>query len=362
MDQVIKIKRSAIQGSIPTSLEEGEIAINTEDKYIYASNGTSVVRLYGNATPQSDGLLSSVDKIKLDKIDTSGDGSAFLSNSGEYKSIVSSLVLDYTTDLKNFSGTVEESVITNLQDAILGKLPIYITLNGTIQYQAFATETDSEIILSIDSSSPESITSILATIELQGRTITAEVTTKTLEHPIILLNYTDDLKNGKLNETVDPGVSQKLENAISGGWACVVKSGTSDILCNLQKVGDVVIIVMESITKIDTEYFAATTMIGVNTSINTITYSDSGGLYLVDKDKVLLKDNTTEYTPTSNYNPGTKKYVDDSIGNLITSIGLDSLGQYTPPTDLEGKNMSEVIEWLVDKVKELEDALTVKTL
>lgn len=315
MDQIIRIKRSYIRGSVPASLEEGEIAINIADKYIYASDDTGIIRLYSNATQTNDGLLSSVDKTKLDKIITSGNGDSFLSNSGEYKSIVSSLVLDYAEDLKNFSGIVEENVIQNIQEAIEGKIPIYISLNGTIQYLAFAAENDSEIVLSIDSVSSENIISILATINISTRNITSTVNSQSIYHPIILLNYTDDLKKGNLGESVSQEVSQKLLDAINGGWACVVKSGNSDILCNLQKVGDVVTIIMESITKIDTEYFAATTIIGVNTSSNTITYSDSGGLYLVDKDKVLLKDNTTSYTPTSDYNPATKKYVDDRINS-----------------------------------------------
>ena len=315
MDQIIRIKRSYIRGSVPASLEEGEIAINIADKYIYASDDTGIIRLYSNATQTNDGLLSSVDKTKLDKIITSGNGDSFLSNSGEYKSIVSSLVLDYAEDLKNFSGIVEENVIQNIQEAIEGKIPIYISLNGTIQYLAFAAENDSEIVLSIDSVSSENIISILATINISTRNITSTVNSQSIYHPIILLNYTDDLKKGNLGESVSQEVSQKLLDAINGGWACVVKSGNSDILCNLQKVGDVVTIIMESITKIDTEYFAATTIIGVNTSSNTITYSDSGGLYLVDKDKVLLKDNTTSYTPISDYNPATKKYVDDRINS-----------------------------------------------
>lgn len=315
MDQIIRIKRSYIRGSVPASLEEGEIAINIADKYIYASDENGIVRLYSNATQTNDGLLSSVDKTKLDKIITSGNGDSFLSNSGEYKSIVSSLVLDYAEDLKNFSGVVEENVIQNIQEAIEGKIPIYISLNGTIQYLAFAAENDSEIVLSIDSVNSENIISILATINISTRNITSIVNSQSIYHPIILLNYTDDLKNGNLGESVSQEVSQKLLDAINGGWACVVKSGNSDILCNLQKVGNVVTIIMESITKIDTEYFAATTIIGVNTSSNTITYSDSGGLYLVDKDKVLLKDNTTSYTPASDYNPATKKYVDDKINS-----------------------------------------------
>lgn len=37
------------------------------------------------------------------------------------------------------------------------------------------------------------------------------------------------------------------------------------------------------------------------------------------KDKILTKDNTTEYTPTDNYNPATKKYVDDFLSNKTDS-------------------------------------------
>ena len=40
------------------------------------------------------------------------------------------------------------------------------------------------------------------------------------------------------------------------------------------------------------------------------------------KADVLKKDNTDSYTPTDNYNPATKKYVDDSIKSAIT----DKLG------------------------------------
>lgn len=36
--------------------------------------------------------------------------------------------------------------------------------------------------------------------------------------------------------------------------------------------------------------------------------------------KFLTKTNTTEYTPTGNYNPATKKYVDDQVGNINTVL------------------------------------------
>lgn len=38
----------------------------------------------------------------------------------------------------------------------------------------------------------------------------------------------------------------------------------------------------------------------------------SNGVYICEKDDVLTKTNTTAYTPTGDYNPATKKYVDDN--------------------------------------------------
>lgn len=40
----------------------------------------------------------------------------------------------------------------------------------------------------------------------------------------------------------------------------------------------------------------------------------------VYKDSVLTKTNTSSYTPTANYHPATKKYVDDQVGNINTVL------------------------------------------
>ena len=39
----------------------------------------------------------------------------------------------------------------------------------------------------------------------------------------------------------------------------------------------------------------------------------------IDSNNYLSKDNSIEYTPINDYNPSTKKYVDDSIANSITN-------------------------------------------
>lgn len=56
----------------------------------------------------------------------------------------------------------------------------------------------------------------------------------------------------------------------------------------------------------------------LKTSLSAVKNWTSGEITNATKDKtdkntVLLKDNTTEYTPTDDYNPSTKKYVDDKI-------------------------------------------------
>jgi hypothetical protein len=53
---------------------------------------------------------------------------------------------------------------------------------------------------------------------------------------------------------------------------------------------------------------------------NNVISSTGGGS--ADLSNVLMKDNTTPFTPTGDYNPSTKKYVDDSIKTAIT----DALG------------------------------------
>lgn len=52
---------------------------------------------------------------------------------------------------------------------------------------------------------------------------------------------------------------------------------------------------------------------------------------LIDKEEVLVKDNTLAYTPTADYHPATKKYVDDSLPKVdfvsitVTKLAGDSL-------------------------------------
>lgn len=48
-------------------------------------------------------------------------------------------------------------------------------------------------------------------------------------------------------------------------------------------------------------------------------YTADGTTIEIDPTNILTKNNTTEYTPVDDYNPATKKYVDDSIPDVVTT-------------------------------------------
>lgn len=52
-----------------------------------------------------------------------------------------------------------------------------------------------------------------------------------------------------------------------------------------------------------------------NLGVYSTSEVDAELLLKADADNVLEKDNTTTYTPTSDYNPATKKYIDDLLSN-----------------------------------------------
>ena len=130
---------------------------------------------------------------------------------------------------------------------------------------------------------------------------------------VLILDYETDLANGKTGSTVTPEVSAALLDAVEKGKACVIKSGDSDILANLQKVSDHVQIIMDQLSYFEGTFLGTNTIVSVDTTGNTISNLSTGAIELVDKNNVLTKDNTKEFTPDANYEPATKKYVDDSL-------------------------------------------------
>lgn len=165
---------------------------------------------------------------------------------------------------------------------------------------------------------------------------------------VLILSLENDLANGQKDSPVEAEVSTALKDAITNGKACVIKSANSDILANLQQISDNVTIIMEQISRIGQTFVAVNTTITVNTATNVISDYQTGALVLEtegdgskflsndgkykeisqpDLSNYLAKNNTTEFTPTEDYNPATKKYVDKLITPLLVFQG-DNIGGY----------------------------------
>ena len=66
MASVIKLKRSSTPGSVPSSLEAGELAINIPDKKLFSSDGASVFNVSGdqyNAITQANAATGGADIV-----------------------------------------------------------------------------------------------------------------------------------------------------------------------------------------------------------------------------------------------------------------------------------------------------------
>lgn len=97
---------------------------------------------------------------------------------------------------------------------------------------------------------------------------------------VLILSLENDLANGQKDSPVTAEVSTALKDAISTGKACVIKSANSDILANLQQIGDNVTIIMEQISRVGQTFVAVNTTITVNTATNVISDYQTGAIVL----------------------------------------------------------------------------------
>jgi cytoskeletal protein CcmA (bactofilin family) len=107
MASIIKLKRSLTPGSIPGSLEAGELAINIPDKKLFSSNGSSVFNVSGdqyNLASASHDLGADI-ILTVDNVSLSNDAITLIGGSG----------IDIT---RNANGTI--SIAKDAADTVLG--------------------------------------------------------------------------------------------------------------------------------------------------------------------------------------------------------------------------------------------------
>ena len=280
------------------------------------------------------------------------------------------------------SGTVNETVTTTLNNLQNGDILIGI-INGfktgfVIDYYINNNKFYGSYKL-IDSTYPKNITIGTLVIDLTtkesslygmnintngdgSKFLSDDGTYKAIEvgdkTNVLILSLENDLANGQKDSPVEAEVSTALKDAITNGKACVIKSANSDILANLQQIGDNVTIVMEQISRVGQIFVAVNTSITVNTATNIISDYQTGALVLEtegdgskflsnngeykeipqpDLSNYLAKDNTTEFTPDGDYEPATKKYV-DSQAKLLADIYTE----YTENSLTIGNNTLEL--------------------
>ena len=128
-DQIIKLKRSNISGQAPESLEEGEIYLNTFDKYLYTNDGTSIVRIYQNATHTYDGLMSAADKERLDQL------SLDVGDIGNVSSVIEELrenLEDKITEVNNYADDINLKLTEEINNRTNDTIRINNELNSKI--------------------------------------------------------------------------------------------------------------------------------------------------------------------------------------------------------------------------------------
>ena len=104
MASIIKIKRSDIQGSIPSSLEVGEIAVNLFDRKLYVGNTTGVIAIGG-------------EDFRLTTVSSDGAEGAFLKLIGDSTLSTNSVFLEAGQDI-DIARQANGSIVFALEDTI----------------------------------------------------------------------------------------------------------------------------------------------------------------------------------------------------------------------------------------------------
>lgn len=158
---------------------------------------------------------------------------------------------------------------------------------------------------------------------------------------VLILSLENDLANGQKDSPVTAEVSAALKDAISTGKACVIKSANSDILANLQQIGDNVTIIMEQISRVGQTFVAVNTTITVNTATNVISDYQTGAIVLEtegDGSKFLSNDGT--YKEPQQIKGGTTIIGLDKTSQNYPGIVLGELNEASGETSIAGGSAS----------------------
>jgi hypothetical protein len=103
MASIIKLKRSTTASAAPSSLSAGELAINTTDKKLYSSDGSTVFQIGDYALANTNAYIASVAATEL----------SHLANTNAYIASVSSTERAALANTNSYISSVQSDVDTN---------------------------------------------------------------------------------------------------------------------------------------------------------------------------------------------------------------------------------------------------------
>jgi len=378
MASIIKLKRSASEGSIPGSLEVGEIAVNLFDRRLYVGNTTGVtavggeefkltvdegtvagdgayIKLLGETTPSTNSILLQAGE----GIDITLQGNGSILFAGEDASDTNKGVASFSaTDFKVTSGAVEladtlavgNTEITGTLDVSgLASLDGGIDVDGAFTVADTSGNIDTTGTLNVDGDT--TLNGVTATtVQANGN-----ITSSALTDNRVLIAGTNGVIEDDANFTFDGStltVGGNLNTAVHGLTATTFTANSDATVSGQLNVGENVVVTGNTSVGGDLQVTGDTTIDGNLTVEGALTYISSSTVNVDDSMLNLAANNAGDTVDTgvyaSIYNTGNTSYTysgyfrDATDGIFKFYTDLDVEPTQTVDTADSGYNLAQV--------------------
>ena len=197
------------------------------------------------------------------------------------------------------------------------KIKINPVLSGNNENPILYSHTNGAVVPVNGSASQLSINPGTQTLKIFGKEVaTEEYVDSNTSAVIIYSDDTDETKISKLQEAAELSATSIVLNKTIYYYS---KEAMALYILNMFGYSMGYMFIFNNILSEGGNCGIVQIALIVNEDKTTITIQNATTL-LATIDSVLIKTNTTEFIPTSDYHPATKKYVDDAIGDIETVL------------------------------------------
>ena len=209
---------------------------------------------------------------------------------------------------------VQNKVIKSYIDSGANKIKVNTGLSGDSENPILYSHTNGAIVPINGSVSHLSINPGAQTLKIFGKEVaTEEYVDSNTSAVIIYSDDTDETKISKLQEAAELSATSIVLNKTIYYYS---KEAMALYILNMFGYSMGYMFIFNNILSEGGNCGIVQIALIVNEDKTTITIQNATTL-LATTNSVLIKTNTTEFIPTSDYHPATKKYVDDAIGDII---------------------------------------------